>query len=405
MTLRISTAALYQQGLQGLLKRQDDVARAQRQLVTGNKLERAADDPSGMAQAQRLDHAVARLEQFGANAGLLENRLRSQEQALSEVNDKLVRARELAIQANSPVLSAADRKSIANDLRAIRADLLGIANRDDGTGRRLFAGNRDGVVPFTESAGSVVYAGDDGRNQVEVAPDLSLQDTDPGSDVFLRVRTGDGLVRGSAAASNAGNGVLQATSVSDPTAWAGRRLTVEFTAPDAYRVLDDTGATIATGTYAAPTSSASTTISSAGVQLTLTGAPAANDRFTVERAPVRDVFATLQGLADALDAPAVTPSGMAQRDNAVGAAISDLGTAQDHMLAVRSSTGIRLASLDTASDVREGTDISLAQSLSHLRDVDYAEAASRLTLQLTALEAAQKTMLRIQGNSLFDKLG
>jgi len=43
--------------------------------------------------------------------------------------------------------------------------------------------------------------------------------------------------------------------------------------------------------------------------------------------------------------------------------------------------------------------------LSHLRDVDYAEAASRLTLQLTALEAAQKTMLRIQGHSLFDKMG
>lgn len=405
MTLRISTAALYQQGLQGLLKRQDDVARAQRQLVSGNKLERAAEDPSGMAQAQRLDHAVARLEQFGTNAGLLENRLRSQEQALADVNEQLARARELAIQANSPVLSAADRKSIASDLRAVRAEILGIANREDGTGRRLFAGNRDGVMPFTQTAAGVAYAGDDGQNRVEIAPDLSIADTDPGSDVFLRVRTGDGIVRGSASATNTGNAVLQATAVTDGATWAGRSLTVEFTAPDTYRVLDDSGATIATGAFAPSSSEGTAAISAGGVQFSLGGTPLAGDRFVVERAPTRDVFATLQTLADALDAPVDTAAQRARSDNLVGAAISDLGTAQDHMLRVRSGTGIRLASLDTAGDVREGTGISLAQSLSQLRDVDYAEAASRLTLQMTALEAAQKTMLRVQGNSLFDKLG
>ena len=128
------------------------------------------------------------------------------------------------------------------------------------------------------------------------------------------------------------------------------------------------------------------------------------DRFVVERAPVRDVFATLDGLADALDVDAVTAAQVAGRSNAVGAAIGDLGTAQDHMLAVRSATGIRLASLDAASQVRDGTGLSLAETLSDLRDTDFAEAASRLTPQMTALEAAQKSMLRVQGLSLFDKL-
>jgi flagellar hook-associated protein 3 FlgL len=145
-------------------------------------------------------------------------------------------------------------------------------------------------------------------------------------------------------------------------------------------------------------------VSAAGVQFTLTGQPAVGDRFVVERAPVRDVFATLKGLAEALDANAVTASEVAGRSNAIGAAIGDLGIAQDHMLAVRSATGIRLASLDAATDAREGTGLSLAETLSDLRDTDFAEAASRLTLQMTALEAAQKSMLRIQGLSLFDKL-
>ena len=40
-------------------------------------------------------------------------------------------------------------------------------------------------------------------------------------------------------------------------------------------------------------------------------------------------------------------------------------------------------------------------TLSDLRDVDIAEAASRLSLQITALEAAQQTLVRVQGLSLF----
>lgn len=399
MTLRISTAGLYTQGLQGLLMRQQQVARTQQQLITGNKLEVAADDPTGMAQAQRLDHALASLEQQGKDAGLLEHRLRSQEQALSDVGSHLTRARELAIQANSPVLSDADRKSIADELRSIRSEVLSIANREDGAGRRLFAGGRDGVIPFADNGGSVSYAGDDGRNLIEVAPDLTVADTDAGSDVFMRVRTGDGIVRGIAGGANTGTGVLQASAITDHTAWGGRSLRVEFTAPDAYRVVDAAGTVLATGAY-----TANSTISAGGVQVTLTGAPAAGDTFTVERAPVRDVFATLENLADVLDTPATSPVERARRGNALGAAISDIETAQDHMLSVRAGTGTRLASIDSAADMRGAGDLTLSETLSQLRDVDYAEAASQLAVQLTALEAAQKTMLRVQALSLFDKM-
>ena len=74
------------------------------------------------------------------------------------------------------------------------------------------------------------------------------------------------------------------------------------------------------------------------------------------------------------------------------------------MLALRSGTGSRLAALDTAEDARGAGDLTLQQSLSELRDVDFAEAASRLALQLTALEAAQKTMLQVQRLSLFDRM-
>lgn len=400
MTVRISTAALHNQGLQGLLKRQADVARTQQEMVTGSKLLRAADNPTGAAQAQRLDHAVSMLAGFERSATMLQNRLELQESALSDSGDLLGRVRDLTVQANNASLSPAERRMIAVEVRQLRTDLLAVANREDGAGRALFAGRRDDVRPFVESGGSVSYMGDDGRNLLDVAPDLALADTDPGSDVFMRVRTGDGTVRGTAAPANTGNALLQGTSVVDHTAWAGVALRIEFTASNAYRVLDPGGAVLSTGSFESGES-----ITVGGVQTRLSGTPEAGDTFTLERAPARDIFGTLDALVGALEMPVASAAERARQVNLLGSALADVSTAQDHMLALRAGTGARLAALDNTMDAREAQNVSLRTSLSQLRDLDYAEATTRLSLQLTAIEAAQRTMLRVQSLSLFDRLG
>lgn len=396
--MRISTSGLYQQGLAALMRRESDVAKTQQQLATGRKLTRAADDPAGAAQAQRLDHAIGQLDQYDKSAALLQGRLQAQEGALSDATDYLDRAHDLAIQANNGTISAEDRKIIAGEIRHLRASMLAVANRTDGNGRALFAGQRDGVTPFADSAGVVTYSGDDGRNTVDVAPDMALADADPGSEVFMRPLTGDGVLRGRATPANTGTGVLQAASVTDPAAWNGRSLTVEFTSTTAWRVLDGT-TVVGTGTYAD-----GDTLQAAGVQVRLTGAPATGDTFTLQPAPRQDVFSTLESLADALEAPATTPQQKTQLANALGGAIADLGAAQEHFLGLRASTGARLASIDQSGDDRAESNLTLKSTLSGLRDVDIAEASSRLALQMTAIEAAQKTMLRVQSLSLFDKL-
>ena len=400
MTLRVSTAGMQLQALDALQLRQQSLARTQRQMASGNKLTRAADDPSGAAQAQRLDHLIAALDTYGHSAGQLQNRLQMQEQAFADGGEQLARAHDLAVQANNPALAASDRKAIAVELRQLRSQLIAVANRDDGNGRALFAGQRDGVVPFSDTAGTVSYVGDDGRNLVDVAPNLALADTDPGSDVFMRVRTGNGEIRGSAVASNTGTGVLQTTEVADHAVWAKGALRLAFTAPNAYQVIDSGGAVIASGAYAP-----GDTITAGGVQTRLTGTPATGDAFVLAPAPMRDVFATLQTLADALDAPVATPAEHARLANILGGAIGDMSTAQDHLLGLRADTGSRLSALDSGANTRLSEDESLRSMLSQLRDVDYAKAATELSLEMTAIEAAQRTMLKVQSLSLFNKIG
>lgn len=402
MTLRISTAQLHLNALTSLRVRTGEIAKLQQQIASGVKLTRGADDPSGMATAQGLDHALASLDQFDRNSTLLGDRLRQQESALSDADDVLIRAKELAIQANNASLSADDRHAIAVELRSLRNSLLQTANAEDGRGRRLFAGTQDGVLPFLDNAGNVTYAGNDGQNLVDVAPDISLADTDAGSRVFMRVPTGDGVSRALAGAGNAGSGVLETAQVADPAAWNGATLALRFTSASSYEVVDGSGNPLSPAVSGSWTSGQ--VVTAQGVQFKVTGAPAAGDRFTIERAPNQDVFATLQDLADALDSPGATAADDARRANALRAGMKNIDSAQQHMLDIRAETGIRRADLENSDAVRADDGIAMQEILSDLRDTDLADAISRLQLNMTALEAAQRMMARLQGSSLFDKI-
>ena len=111
-----------------------------------------------------------------------------------------------------------------------------------------------------------------------------------------------------------------------------------------------------------------------------------------------DNFSTVKNLITLVQ----TPGGGAQAG--YSAALDQLKTAQGHISDMRAGVGARLAMLDDAASNLSQQDITTAQSLSDLRDVDVASAASKLSLAQTLLQAAQQSYMKIQGLSLFDYL-
>ena len=105
---------------------------------------------------------------------------------------------------------------------------------------------------------------------------LAVQLTDPS-----QIAAASWQVQASAGASNAGTGAISAASVTDPSTYApiAGTYTVTFSSPTQYTVTNSSGTTVASGSY-----TSGSPISFAGQQLTLTGAPAANDTFTVSPA-------------------------------------------------------------------------------------------------------------------------
>jgi flagellar hook-associated protein 3 FlgL len=393
--VRISTNSLFTQGIGAIGDRQVNLARIQQQLSTGLRMPSAAADPVGWSTAVSIDRAIAELEQYGGNATILRNRLEQADASLDQIGDRLARVRELALQGANGTYTDEQRRAIALELRQQLNAVVDAANTTDGNGRYLFGGSADAVPPFAFGPAGASYAGDQNRRSLEVAPETAVEDVDPGSEIFLRIRTGDGTFVVRQDPANTGTGVLRGTALVDPGQWDGGNYRIVFNAGN-WQALDAANAVVATGAYVegAP-------IEFRGVRVQIEGAPANGDAFAVGPSRTQDVFTTLQGLIDALELPTVTPQQRAAQRNAVFAGIEDLTRAQDHIIDRRAGLGARLNVVEQANDGREANGVLLKTALSELRDVDYAKAISQLNLEMTALQAAQQSFIKVQGLSLF----
>ncbi|MGD8525671.1 MAG: flagellar hook-associated protein FlgL [Thioalkalispiraceae bacterium] len=114
-----------------------------------------------------------------------------------------------------------------------------------------------------------------------------------------------------------------------------------------------------------------------------------------ETAPVnyQSVFQTIQDLADNMNSN--TPD---------TADIEKIDLALNNIVEARARVGARLNTIDRQENINDNQIYESQVALSDLRDLDYAEAISRMNIQLTALEAAQQSYTRVQGLSLFNFL-
>lgn len=399
MNNRISSNMMYDQSVFLMLSKQSRLSHLEQQLATGKKIVTAKDDPVASGAAVGMDRVLAQLEQLGANAGHAQNRLGLQENVLTQAGELLQRVSDLTIQANNSALSADDLKAIANELTSIKEQILALSNTTDGSGRYLFGGAADGAAPFTLGNGSVIYNGDQNQRQVEVAPGTFIKDTLPGSEVFLRIRTGDGSVDGGAAAGNTGQAVLTQISRDGSGSWDGARYTLRFTAPDTYEVIDAGNTVVGSGTYASGDD-----IVFGGLRVRVEGTPAAGDEFSAGPAGTRDVFSTLDRLVQALEQDTSTLAGRAAQQNALQASIRDVSRAAEALIDARAAGGAQLKSIDDAAALREANAVTLQNSLSQLRDLDYADAIGQYRLEGAALQAAQTVFTQMQSMSLFNMI-
>lgn len=397
--MRISTAALYQQSLSSMQRQTSDLAKTQNQLSTQLKWTTAGDDPAGFANAQSLDQLVTLNTQYSDSAKAAQTRLQLSEDTLASSIDLVQHARELLIQANSATQSDSSRATIAQQLVSLRDQLLSLANTGDGQGRYLFGGTADGSAPFSWNGSSADYHGDDAQTTAQIGTQRFVAQNDPGSAVFQGIALGNGSFGVAASASNTGNAAVTAATLSNPSAWDGGSYTVQFLAADQYEVLDAGSNVVQSGSY-----SDGQSISFRGATLSLSGMPSGGDSISVAPADSQDVFTIVDQLAKLLQQPQGDGAQRAQVQTALQQGLGSLQAAEDRLIDMRAGIGTRMNAVSDALNVSSALTLNAQGAASDLRDLDYADAVSRLQKQMTALQAAQQTYVQVRGLSLFQYL-
>jgi flagellar hook-associated protein 3 FlgL len=394
--MRITQSMEQAQFLASLNQLESNIAQTQNQISTGLSFTTASQNPVDAGLVSNYNATLSQSQQYTSNANSAQSDINTEDTALTQVQTQLQSLRDLALEANSGTVSTSNLTAIAAQAAQIQSSLLSLANTQDGSGNYIFAGNAVQTQPFTLTATGADYAGDQGQQKVQIAAGLSVATGDNGDAVFNQIKTGNGTFTVTPATGNTGSGIVGATSVSDPSDYTGGTYSIDFTAPNTYQVVNSSDAVVTSGTY-----SAGQTISFSGLQVTLTGEPAAGDTFSVAPSTNQSVFTTVQNLINALQTGVSGTNSQTQLGNSIAAALNNIDQALGQASTVQSAVGGRLNLITTQLSVATSQQAQLTQSITSLQGLNYASAVTSLDSENTTLSAAMQAFTLTQGLSLF----
>lgn len=124
-------------------------------LSSGLRINSAADDAAGLAVRESMRADIAVLNQGVRNAGDAISMIQTAEGALSVVDEKLIRMKELAEQAATGTYTTSQRSIMDSEYQAMAAEIDRIANATDFNGVKLL----DGSITVSNSSGLKIHFG------------------------------------------------------------------------------------------------------------------------------------------------------------------------------------------------------------------------------------------------------
>ncbi|MCB0348186.1 MAG: flagellar hook-associated protein FlgL [Bdellovibrionales bacterium] len=180
--MRVADKMNFDQAVRTMNDNRGSIATLQQQAASGKKLLKPSDDPISAARVLSARTNMTNSEQYIKNNQAAQNFLLFTDQAMDELTNIFIRAKELAIsQANDPSSSPQSKQMVAKEVSQLLDQAISIGNRrlDD---RFIFGGFRTMKQPF-DSDGN--YDGDNGDIQMEVTKGHYMAMNMPGSRVFL----------------------------------------------------------------------------------------------------------------------------------------------------------------------------------------------------------------------------
>jgi flagellar hook-associated protein 1 len=239
--------------------------------------------------------------------------------------------------------------------------------------------------PFVAAGLSIVVSGAAGiGDSFEIRPTASAS---AGMNVLLTSPTQIAVassIQTTGAAANTGTGVVKSSVVSDPSVWAPGAYTISFTSATAYQVTDAANNVVGTGNY---TSGMPITFN--GASVTITGAPANGDTFTVGAAGASNT-------GDNSNAFALIDSLNAQKMNG---GTTSLSSVANNLV---SQIGVQTQQAQANASAQKAVNASATDTRNNLSGVNLDEEAAKMVQYQQAYSACAQLIQA--SNTMFNTL-
>ena len=192
--MRVTENSTMKMVLAMLQQQQEKVNTLQQQVSSGSRINVPSDDPVSAQQVLNLKGLMAATDQYSRNIQTGTTWLNQMDSSMSQMNNTLTRAKELATQMANGTYDASDRQSAALEVTQLRDQMISLGNTQV-TGKYIFGGFVSDQPPFDANG---VFKGTDDQVNIQV---------DQGSYIAINY-SGGKLLRGGTPPGSGGTDVI-----------------------------------------------------------------------------------------------------------------------------------------------------------------------------------------------------
>jgi flagellar hook-associated protein 3 FlgL len=396
--MRVTENMKFNSAVNNLFNSQSQYSDIMDKIATQKMVNRASDDPIAATKIIEIRQGQATNAQYSRNMDDCDAWLSMTESKLSNANDLLVKAHEIAMAQATATATGTTRKVAAMEVQSLIDEMGNLANAKMGS-RYLFSGSRDTLPPFsTTRLNATVEPAGKARNNV-FAGTVTSSGTYTGTTnqtYAVKITNAGALDTARCQVSTDGgrtwNGADLAMNTGIISLGDGVSLTFDdgggtkaFATNDVFHVN-----TIAEGYYNGNGETLSVTVNrGTEIGYNITGA----DAFTSAGAGGADVFATLNDLKDALEGNQI---------DQISGQLGHLKEAQEQVTLNQSLCGTKASHIEVARNNVSQLDERLASLLSAAQDADLSELATKLSMKELALKASYAMAAKIGDTTILN---
>ena len=419
--MRISTSMQYRNHLSYLQTANSRVDQASMQYNTGKLFQTAGENPGGMSASMKYESDIASYKQYGLNAKIVADALSQEETALGQIYETMSSIQTRLIQAVNGTLDDGSRAALAEDIKQAQAQLFNTMNTKNAEGEYIFSGAQSTIPTFKlTSDGKYVCQADGSSKNVNVSPNLTVQTTDSGLNIFENVH----LAADFSSTTAAGNNTYQ-SSISDydqfnalyskyfnkgvdgkPATNQENTLTIEILADNKFELKAADGVTVIDSGEVKDGK-----IIVQGMEFEVPGGtPAQGDKINVllDKPRSDNILNQLTDIINALNTPidnadpADVTALRAQLTRDIVKMQENLNISKKQVDTYRGLVGARGANIEDIIKSNESLHDIKKEANANVSEIDAFEAVSNLLVTQNALQVAQQSYNIVHSTSLFD---